>query len=42
MYLCTSVYFKTLHKKTPTDQDKISEEKFLNLQTSFREVCFEF
>jgi hypothetical protein len=28
MYFCTSVYFKTSEKKTPTDPDKISKEIF--------------
>jgi hypothetical protein len=28
---CTSVYFKTSEKKTPTDPDKIPEKIFSNL-----------
>ena len=32
VYFCTSVYFKTSEKKTPTDPDKISEEIFPNTQ----------
>jgi hypothetical protein len=31
VYFCTSVYFKTSGKKTPTDPDNISEEIFPNL-----------
>jgi hypothetical protein len=32
MYFCTSVYFKILEKKTPTDPHKISSEIFPNKQ----------
>jgi hypothetical protein len=38
MYFCTSVYFKTSEKKTPTDPDNIS--KGIYKQACY-EVCFE-
>jgi hypothetical protein len=41
-YFCTSVYFKTLVKKTPVHSEKIPEEIFPNLYGSCWKTGFEF